>query len=176
MFLKRILGVKNTTSTNMIYYELGRYPLIIKRKLRIFRYWLKIRNSNNCLLKTCYEEMIQNDNEWVKNLKTELSKIGLGYLWSDNRSDKCILAEIENRITDIYKQETLLEISRSSKGFLYQHLIDNFTLQYYLTKPIPSFYKIHITRYRLVSHKLKIEQGRYTQEKKKKQNMFTLQP
>ena len=36
-----------------------------------------------------------------------------------------------------------------------------------MTKPIPSLYKIHITRYRLVSHKLKIEQGRYTQENRR---------
>ena len=64
----------------------------------------------------------------------------------------------------MYKQTIIAEISRSSKGFLYQHLIDNFTLQYYLCKPIPSLYKRYISRFRLVSHNLRIEHGRYYNE------------
>ena len=35
-FLKRILGVKKSTFSNLVYYELGRFPLYMKRKLNFF--------------------------------------------------------------------------------------------------------------------------------------------
>jgi hypothetical protein len=56
-FCKRILGVKKSTYNNAVYYELGRFPLEIDKKRKIFKYWLKIRKSNNCILRTCYQEM-----------------------------------------------------------------------------------------------------------------------
>ena len=37
----------------------------------------------------------------------------------------------------------LAKAANSPKGFIYQHLIDNFTLQYYLRKPIEPIYKYH---------------------------------
>ena len=35
-FCKRILNVKKSTPNVMVYYELGRYPLVVTRKVRIF--------------------------------------------------------------------------------------------------------------------------------------------
>ena len=49
----------------------------------------------------------------------------------------------------------------SPKGLIYQHLIDNFTLQYYLRKPIEHIYKRYITSFRISSHYLLIEIGRH---------------
>ena len=70
--------------------------------------------------------------------------MGLDYLWDEPYPDKYIIDMIQQRMNDMYKHTILAEISRSSKGFLYQHLIDNFALQYYLCKPIPSLYKRYI--------------------------------
>ena len=42
------------------------------------------------------------------------------------------------------------------------HVIDHFTLQYYLTKAIPMKYKEQIYRMRMSSHNLAIEQGCHT--------------
>ena len=164
MFLKRILGVKKNTYNNLVYCELGRFPLYIKRKIKIFKYWLKLRSSTNCILNACYKEMIDSNDEWIANIKQELSNMGLDYLWHEEHPDKYVISLVEQRLNDIYKQTVLTEIARSSKGFLYQHLIDNFTLQFYLCKPIPSSYKRCISRFRLVSHNLRIEQGRYFNE------------
>ena len=163
-FLKRILGVKKSTFSNLVYHELGRFPLYMKRKLKIFKYWLKVRSSTNCILNACYDELIENNDEWIINIKHELSHMGLDYLWDEHYPDKYIIDMIQQRMNDMYKQTILAEISRSSKGFLYQHLVDNFALQYYLCKPIPSLYKRYISRFRLVSHNLRIEHGRYYNE------------
>jgi len=41
-FCKYLLVMKQSTPNDMIYYELGRHPLICIRKFRILKYWLKI--------------------------------------------------------------------------------------------------------------------------------------
>lgn len=69
---------------------------------------------------------------------------------------------IENRMKDMYGQTLLANISKSPKGRLYQH----FTLQQYLRKPINPLYRNCISRFRLSSHSLKIEQGRYTNDRR----------
>lgn len=53
-FCKRLLGVKESTNTNMVYFELGRIPLVVKRTLQIFKYWLELLNTNNCILGGVY--------------------------------------------------------------------------------------------------------------------------
>ena len=40
-FCKWVLKVSKSTTTEMVYGELGRFPLIVERKLRIVKYWLK---------------------------------------------------------------------------------------------------------------------------------------
>jgi len=52
-------------------------------------------------------------------------------------------------------------MSISTKCFTYQYLIDNFTLQYYLVKCLPTRYRKYITNICLSSHNLAIETGRY---------------
>ena len=46
-FLKSILGVKTSTPNCFIYGELGAYPLILERKIRVIKYWLKIVRDIN---------------------------------------------------------------------------------------------------------------------------------
>jgi hypothetical protein len=46
-FCKNVLGVGKKTSNNMVYFELGRLPLNVKMKLRIFKYWIKLKTTEN---------------------------------------------------------------------------------------------------------------------------------
>ncbi|PJE77859.1 hypothetical protein CI610_03212 [invertebrate metagenome] len=49
----------------------------------------------------------------------------------------------------------------SSKGILYQHVYNSYSLQNYLKKSISVEYLREITKIRLSSHTLNIEKGRY---------------
>ena len=53
-FLKQLLKVRSQTSSAMVYGELGRVPLTIKRKECILKYWLKIKRMADILLKNAY--------------------------------------------------------------------------------------------------------------------------
>ena len=94
-------------------------------------------------------------------MKYELEQIGLGFMFYDNMIDKTALTIIENRLKDIHQQLILSCIQNSSKGALYQHLVDNFTLQFYLRKSLDNRCQIYIAKFRLSSHNLKIESGRF---------------
>ena len=68
----------------MLYYELGRLPLQLIRKCRIFNYWLKLRTSHNCILNAWHNHMLKYNDPWVTNIKKDLFKLGLGYMWENN--------------------------------------------------------------------------------------------
>ena len=73
--------------------------------------------------------MIDSNDEWIANIKQELSNMGLDYLWHEEHPDKYVISLIEQRLNDIYKQTVLTEIARSSKGFF----ISTFDRQFYIT-------------------------------------------
>ena len=75
-YLKTILGVKKSCSNSLVYFELGRFPLYITRKLKIIKYWLKLRSSDNCILKACYDEMIKCNDSRITGIKNELNSSG----------------------------------------------------------------------------------------------------
>jgi len=70
---KRILNVKLWTSNAGIYGEHGRYPFYINQYIRIVNYWLKIVNTNNCILSIVYKCSLQLCNLgkpcWATNVK-----------------------------------------------------------------------------------------------------------
>ena len=168
-FCKRILNVKVSTPNVMIYYELGRYPMLVARKIRMFKYWIKVMNSDNCILRKCYEYLFDmclknpNDrNNWVCCLRNELFNLGLNDMWY-NQSLLCPehVLLFKQKLYDMTKQDFDSKLNASPKCILYKYLVSNVCLQPYLCKPIPDLYKKSIVKLRLSSHNLAIEEGRY---------------
>ena len=76
------------------YGELGRVPLIVKRKERILKYWCKIECSFDILLNNAYineTRILDNDirtfriNYWASEVKYMLNPLGFAYLWDSER-------------------------------------------------------------------------------------------
>lgn len=167
-FCKRILCVKKSTCNVMIYFELGRFPIVHTRHYNLIKYWFKLLNTKNCVLKTAYDELMYMPKRntvfnWVTFVKDKLFSLGLGEVWLNqntvNSSDA--LPIIKQRIFDNARQELFEILENSTKCFLYRHLVDNLTLQQYLCKYIPKRNRIALTRLRLSAHALYIETGRY---------------
>lgn len=130
-------------------------------KLKIFKYWLKLRGTDNCIIRACYEDMVLRNDKWIMCIKEELERLGVSYLWESNIADNCTYKIIEQRMTDIYRQNIFSFVTSSSKGQLYQYVVNDFVLQRYLTKPIDDRYRRMLTKIRLSNHQLKNETGRY---------------
>ena len=50
-FCKRLLNVRTSACSVGVYGELGRFPLYISRYVRMIKYWFKIMNTENTLLR-----------------------------------------------------------------------------------------------------------------------------
>jgi len=49
------------------------------------------RRIKKISLKSCYEDMLQNKDDWLMKVKEELYKIGLGNIWEGNEIDNTSL-------------------------------------------------------------------------------------
>ena len=168
-FCKNILGVTRRTNNVMVYIETGRLPLRFVRLIRMFKFWFKLLTSENCILREIYSAMLiecENPtpprNNWLFNIKEELSRLGLAYLWHEQAilSSDVHFPVIRQRIIDHCVQSLFADMCVSQKCVVYKHLVDHFCLQFYLCKPIPVICKKQICKIRLSSHNLFIESGR----------------
>lgn len=100
---------------------------------------------------------------WRCQVKKLLLSSGFGDVWLNQRvnNEKVFLHIFKQRLIDNFIQLRNEFFEGSSKCYLYKFLIDSFTLQHYLTKSIPDIYLRLISKFRLSSHQLRLEQGRY---------------
>ena len=97
---------------------MGRLPCHIFRKMRVLKYWLKLRKSYNCILKTCYEDMVYNNDKLVEDIRLELDKLGLAFLWFADYDEKSAFMIREQRVKDVYIQEMWSELEIMAKSKL----------------------------------------------------------
>ena len=111
------------------------------------------------MLEVCNSDMFPC---WLSDVKHLLYSLGFGNIWnSNNINEKHFLLQVKQRLNDVFVQELNGFFDNSSKCNLYKYVNDGFKLQFYLTKAIPNTYVQYISKYRMSSHKLEVEQGRY---------------
>ena len=154
----------------MVYFETGRLPLYFTRIFRLFKFWFKMMQSENCILRASYEclyRLCENSKKycssWVSFIKEQLHCLGLGYIWNDQNciNSHVCLPIIRQRLKDHFIQNLQSKIQCEAKCYMYKYLVDNFCLQFYLEKSIPKLYKKCITKIRVSSHNLCIESDRH---------------
>jgi hypothetical protein len=169
-FCKHLLGVKKTTPNSMVYHELGRHQLSNMRWLKIFKYWTKVLRTQNDLLNACYQQMYSecenrlNCSNWLSSVKKKMFQLGLGNWWVNQNECNLdhFLSKCKTRITDVSLQTMKASFS-SSKFLIYKNIItQDHSIQNYLLTTIPLKFKKVLSRFRLVSHNLNIEYGRFT--------------
>ncbi|MEW8545054.1 MAG: reverse transcriptase family protein [Candidatus Thiodiazotropha sp.] len=168
-FCRSVLGVKRSTNLSALYSELGRKPLIIFRQLRMIKYWLKLRKTNNTLLKSMFV-MLSNDVEqgyiynglnWAFQVKSILDKLGLSNLWNLENHIEISISSIKTRLLDQYNQTLMSEINNSNRLRLYSKYKKTLDYEKYLDILKNKTFMYAVSRFRLSSHKLEIETGRY---------------
>ena len=81
-FLKFILGVKNSTCSDAIYGELGRFPLYLSQIVKLIKYWSRIiKLDKDKLVYKAYCTLIELDDygfmNWVSSIRELLSLYNL---------------------------------------------------------------------------------------------------
>ena len=167
-FCKSILGVKQSTCNAAVYSELGRYPLFITRYVQIIKYWLKILNSNNIILKTVLNASIKlhehNIPSWASKVHTLLDDYGFTEVWNNpSQYDAKIFVKLfKQRVIDCFLQKLTSDITNSPLlNSFYIYLYKSFEMANYLKILHNKTYRNCLSRLRLSAHKLRIETGRY---------------
>ena len=91
--LKRYLGVDRRTPNDLVYGEVGRFPIQINACVRCIKYWLKLmRMEEHRLPLRAYKMLLNLDQRgktsWVTNVRKMLYANGFSYVW-DNQGVGC---------------------------------------------------------------------------------------
>ena len=169
-FCRWILHVRKSTNLTGLYGELGRVPFIIQRKIRMFNYWTKLLSSNNQLIQKKVYIMLKQDadnnityngSNWAFQIKSLLNELGLGYIWLQQTEITIPLDLIKQRIFDNYHQSWYSNINNSSRLSMYSRYKHDFQFETYLDTLPHQKFRIALTKFRLSSHSLAIERGRF---------------
>ena len=165
-FCKTLLGLPKQAANNAVVGDCGRYPLAVLCYRRCINYWLKIQEMNNArYVKNCYL-MLKNLDErgkqiWASSIKALLCTHGFGVVWVEHGvgNKTLFLNEFGERLKDCYRQEWYRDIHNSSKLSIYCMFKSLLEPEKYLEYINIWKFRQAMARFRVSSHKLKIEKG-----------------
>ena len=136
IFCKRVLNVKLSTSNVGVYGELARFPLYINRYVRIIKFWFKVLNTKNCVIRKIYTLMLDDDKiNWAHNVKTLLYTYGFGYIWESplNVDGNSFISSFIQRLIDSFVQDWNNNLMNNSVLLVYKNVKHDFVYEDYLT-------------------------------------------
>ena len=120
-FCKKVLLVKRSTSSMAVYGETGRFPLFVNRYARIIKYWLKLINTENIILKTMYDILVSDYDKgrenWVSGVKYLLDEYGFSYVWLNPSSVNIntFPSNFKKRVVDCFIQKWHGDVGNCSR-------------------------------------------------------------
>ena len=168
-FMKHILKVKTSTCSNMVYGELGRYPISISVKKRLIGYWARLIESKesklskimyNCLLNLFNTGVFVSP--WVSQVKQILDDCGLSYIWLTQKFSNTdwLKRTVEQRLKDQFLQKWRSELHSMTSCDIYVVFKQEFKLEKYLLCENHK-YRRAICNFRLNNTRIPKVTGRY---------------
>ena len=181
-YLKTMLKVKKSSCNNAVYAECGRFPLLLKQKVQVLKYWERILHLDQShLVKKAYNSILsihkQGQINWCNSVKDVLVEMDMLGAWDD----QCITLQDINIINETlhtkFMNNTLEDIANSTKFpklRTYKLFKKDFRLENYLVEIENTKHALALARFRISSHNLRIETGRYDQRKTKPEERFCI--
>ena len=169
-FLKILLGVHSKTCNNMVYGELGRYPLNIIIKQRVVGYWARMLSGKETkLTRLVYNQVrdmhTQNlfKSDWLEFLRDTLADCGMVNIWESNQSVSVneLKSKVHTKLKENFISKWLNELSTMSSCDVYVNFKTNFALEQYLIELSPHL-RLSFCRFRLSNTRLPKVLGRFT--------------
>ena len=173
-YLKNTLKVKPSSTTCAIYAECGRFPLIVKQKYQTIKFWKRIIGLDNAhIVKKAYNSLLELHNlgqqNWCTHVNSILSEVDYQQPWDEQILNNKQLANIKEKLHKDYMSqclETINDSSRFPKLRTYKLFKREFRLEPYLISPKNIHYSLALLKFRISSHNLHIETGRYSRPNK----------
>jgi len=172
-FLKNTLRVKPSSSTLAIYAELGRFPLALKVNTRLIKYWQKIcKLDNSHLVKQAYLSMYElhtlGQDNWCNKVRSILEECNMGHLWDNQTLCNKDLSKIKENMHRNFMGTCMANIQDENicpKLRTYALFKNEFKSEPYVINTLNIHHTLALIRFRISSHNLAIETGRYSQPK-----------
>ena len=173
-YIKTSLRVKPSSSTWAVYAECGRFPLKIKIQVQLIKYWKRIlRLNDDSIAKNAYKSLYDlhgmGQENWCTHVQNILNEAGMQSVWVEQYISDRDLAILKETLYKSYMDKCLANICDSEnnpKLRTYKLFKNEFKLEKYLTHAYNINYTVALTRFRISSHNLRIETGRYTKPNK----------
>ena len=170
--MKKLLFVPVQTPNDIIYGELGRYPLYINAYLACIKYWLRILLSMdaNRIPVHCYKMLYALDerdkNNWVTNIRKCLCFHGFQHVWDAQGvgCTKSFLQEFKQRLIDCRWQEWHAHVMESDRFATYRIFKQNNNVEPYLYVDVNKYIRNALTRFRCGMSLLAVHANRYKNE------------
>ena len=169
-FLKMTLGVHIKTCNNMVYGELGRFPLEIFIKKRAIGYWARmIKGKESKLIKVAYDHLLNmyNSNifksKWIDYIKSILVECNLNDVWvsQDFWSVYWLKSTVFNSLKTKFTDRWSTELQNMTSCDLYAQFKTIFKFEKYLVQ-LPPLSRATLCKFRTNNTRLPIVLGRYT--------------
>ena len=166
-FLKRLVGVSQSTSNAAIYGETGRLPLAVHYQKRCIKYWMKLKTMNDTRYpKQCYYQLKEQSDagrlNWATDIKNLLMTLNLSDHWEKIRieNEQEFLGLVDRELVEHYKNQWMTQLQGSSKLTVYRTIKDTSSMESYLCNIRAVALRRILTKFRVSDHTLEIERGR----------------
>ncbi len=175
-YLKRILKVRQQTSTLAVYGDLGRYPLKVRIQGNVLKYLHRLHNSPEDSVINKIVKMLQKYNDQGKsNWLTKAEKVfnnfhacsGMHMEMFVSKSEMTVKSFIKSTLQKQYESQwksLICDMDKQPKLRTYCTFKTNLSLEPYLNIIIPK-QRLAIARFRCSAHFLAIETGRHQKPK-----------
>ena len=171
-FFKIIFKLRKSTTSNMIYGELGKFPIEITAKSRMLSYWFKlVHNKNSDKLSSIIYKLMYNmyvtdsyTSSFLLSVETTLNQIGLSGMWQNQfnltHSAEWFKSKVTRCLQDQFIHSWYTNIDTNETFYNYRLYKNNFGFEKYLIT-LPTCAAIKLIRFRTQNHKLPIQKGRF---------------
>ena len=154
--LKRFLGVHGRTPNDLVYGEVGRYPIYLNSYVRCIKYWLRVvMMEDHRLPSQAYRCLYELDGKgkitWASMIRQCLCKYGFHYVWL-NQGVTCIDSFIKcftQRLIDCHWQNWDSHMQNSDRFSMYCTFKSSHVAEPYLFLPLNKYIVQALVRFRL---------------------------
>ena len=174
-FLKYLLGVKDSTCTQAVYGELGRFPVYLTAVVSIIKYWIRILNyKDNSLLRKAFTTIKHLDDAgyrtWASLVRGILEKYNFAEVWDNpqpfiQNGGQNFILQLKEQVFGKFINDWSCQILNYPKLRSYILYKKDFCFETYLLEIKDFKLRKIIAKLRLSSHDLRIEKGRYEHRK-----------
>ena len=153
--MKRFLNVANCTPNDLVYGDLGRYPIYLNSYMKCIKYWLKLTRMDEYRLPYKAYKMLYNlDNSgkktWATNVRQYLYTYGFAYVW-DNQGVGNIAGFLhcfKQRIIDCRWQNWHEHVHTSDRFTPYAWFKNTHEIESYIELKLNRYVKSALTKFR----------------------------